>query len=338
MPDRSADRPTLRDVAEHARVSPMTVSRTLSGEAGVSATTRAQVLDAVAALGYRRNEMARNLRLGRPDGLLGLVVTNLANPFYSQLAIGVEAAATARGMRVILANSGDDPARERQVVRDFAARGVDGVVVIAAGSDHGHLDPKALGGTSVVLAAGPPVRIDVDAVTLDDFGGAYEATRRLIAHGHERIGFLGLPTSTWTGSERFRGYSAAIEEAGLPVQERYVTRPRRDVAAAERATHKLLDMSRPPTAVFAANNRNTIGAYRAIRVRDTAIALTGFDNFELADLVSIPLTVVVYDAQALGGHAARLLCDRVDAVSRGETSATRRVVVPVHLVDYPGQR
>src|SRR4051812_21885461 len=288
-PRSGPDRPTLRHVAEYARVSAMTASRVLRGEAGVSGANRARVLTAVGGLGYRRHQVARNPRLRPPGGLLGLVVTNLDNAFYSQLAVGVEAAAMARRKRVVLANSADDPAREQQVVRHFAERGIDGIVVVSAGNDHSHLAPAALGSTPVVLAASPPVRVDIDAVTLDDFGGAYEATLRLAAAGHDRIGFVGLPASTWTGSERFRGFCAGLEEHGIAVQQRYVVRPNRDVADAERATGRLLDAARPPTAIFAANNRNTIGAYRAIRARGATVALTGFDDFEFADLVSIPL-------------------------------------------------
>lgn len=340
MPDRFAaargqrERATLHDVAARAEVSPMTASRAIRGEPGVAAATRERVLAAVVELGYRRNEVARNLRLGRPDGLLGLVVTNLANPFYAQLAVGVEAAATARNMRTLLAVSAGDAAREEESVRDLAARGVDGVVVVSASNTHAAYEPDALGGTPVVLAASPPVRADLDAVILDDFGGAYEATRRLIAAGHERIGFLGLPSSTWTGSERLRGFSAALDEQCVDLPARLIVRPDRDIEAAEHATGRLLDAAHPPTAIFAANNRNTIGAYRAIRARPASIALAGFDDIELADLISIPLTVVAYDAHDLGARAVELLIDRVDALGRSQVLPSRRVVVPVSLVDY----
>ncbi len=329
-----ASRPTLRDVAQHAQVSPMTVSRALREDAGVSAATRARVLDAVASLGYRPNEAARSLRLGRSDGLIGLVVTNLANPFYSQLALGLEAALADKGMRVMLGNTGEDPARERQLVHDFASRRLDGVVVVPASHDHRHLAPEALGGMPVVLAASPPVRIEVDAVLLDDFGGTWEATRQLIDSGHHRIAFLGLPAATWTGSERYRGYCAALEEAGIPIDERYSAYRQRDVATAERSTTRLLELPQPPTAIFAANNRNTIGAYRAIRARGADVTLAGFDDFELADLLGLPLRVVGYDPGELGREAARLLIDRIAAAARGQASRPQRVVIPTRIVEY----
>jgi LacI family transcriptional regulator len=333
---RVSGTPTLRDVARHAQVSPMTASRALRNDAGVSEATRARVLESVATLGYRRNEAARNLRLGRSDGLIGLVVTNLGNPFYSQLALGVEAAVAERGMRVMLGNSGEDPARERQLVHDFASRRLDGVVVVPASHDHAHLGPEQLRGMPVVLAASPPGKLAADSVLLDDFGGTWEATRQLIAAGHRRIGFLGLPASTWTGSERYRGYCAALEEAGIPVEAQYSWHRQRDVEAAEAATLDLLDLADPPTAVFAANNRNTIGAYRAIRRRQADTTLAGFDDFEMADLLGLPLLVVAYDPRELGREAARLLCDRIELADQHEHAPPRRLVIPTRLVEYRG--
>jgi LacI family transcriptional regulator len=323
--------PTLRDVAELAEVSPMTASRALRDDRGVSAATRDRVLAAAASLGYLRNEAARNLRLGRSDGLIGLVVTNLANPFYSQLALGVEAAVAERGMRVMLGNSGEDSARERQLVQDFASRRLDGLVVVPATHDHTHLGPGLLRGMPVVLAASPPVKVDLDAVLLDDFAGTWEAVRSLIAEGHRRIAFLGLPAATWTGSERYRGYCAALEEADLPIDPRLSSHRQRDVETARHATDALLDLDDPPTAVFGANNRNTIGAYRAIRARAASVALAGFDDFEFADLLEMPLTVVSYDPGELGRRAAQLLCERV---ADDSAAAPRRVLVPTRLISY----
>jgi LacI family transcriptional regulator len=326
----------MRDVADYAQVSPMTVSRTLRDDPSVAPEKRTRVLEAVAALGYRRNEAARSLRLGRSTGLLGVVITNLANPFYAQLALGIESYADERGMRVVIANSGEDTDKERQLMRDFAARRLDGVIVVPTGNQHEHLDPKGLSGMPVVLAASPANRINVDAVLVDDFGGTFEATRMLIARGHTKIGFLGLPAATWTGSERFRGYYAALEEAGLPAEERYIRRNQPDVAAAVAAAHAILDQPDPPTALFTANNRNTIGAYRAIRSRGSGTAVAGFDDFDFADLLDLPLIVVSYDARELGRAAADLLCGHID--NPKPAGLARRIVIPTTVIDYRNSR
>jgi LacI family transcriptional regulator len=221
-------------------------------------------------------------------------------------------------------------------VQDFAARRVDGLIAVPCHSDHSHLGADRLGGMPVVLAASPPAKISADSVLLDDFTGTWEATRHLIARGHRRIAFLGLPASTWTGSERLRGYRAALQDAALPVEERYVVRQHPDVAAAQRAADALLAAADPPTAIFCANNRNTIGAYRAIQRRGAPAALAGFDDFELADVLAMPLTVVAYDPREMGIAAGRLLRDRIESAGGQPAQAARRVVIPTRLVEYGG--
>jgi LacI family transcriptional regulator len=329
----------MREIAARLGVSSMTVSRAIRGDSGISDATRERVMEAVAAVGYRPNDMARRLRTGEAHELVGLIVTNLANPFYSQLAVGVEAVATAHGAGLVVASTNGDLVRERELVRDMTARRLAGLVVVPVSNDHRHLSPSRLDGSPVVLAATPPRGIDVDCVLVDDFGGTYEACRTLIARGHERIGFLGLPASLWTGSERYRGYAAGLEDAGLVLDERYVSRHRGDIQLAAAATRKLLALSDPPTALITANNRNTIGALRAARHNPTPVALAGFDDIELADLLQLPLSVVSYDAAEVGREAARLLFGRIEETGPEQADERRagsqRVVIPTRVVDHP---
>ncbi|MGC5022453.1 LacI family DNA-binding transcriptional regulator [Micromonospora sp. DT47] len=326
--------PTMREVAAHAGVSVMTVSRALHGDPRVSAQTRARVLTAAEELRYRRNELARSLRLGRPSGMLGLVVTNLANPFYSQLALGVETLAAARGMKVVLSNTGDDVERERQIVSDLAAWRVEGMIVVPAGEEQSHLDPARLNGIPIVLAARPPADIAVDCVLLDDYGGAKEATARLLASGHRRIGFLS-PPAVWNSAERLRGFRSVMETAGIDLDERFVRCEQRDVTAAERAAQELLALPQAPSAFFCANSRNAIGAYRAARGTNKDIALSCFDNFELADMLGLSLSVVAYDPAAIGRESASLLLSRIDAAGNSTDGLPpRRIVLPTTVVDY----
>ena len=148
----------------------------------------------------------------------------------------------------------------------------------------------------VVFVARPPSGIAADCVLVDDFAGTKEATERLIERGHTRIGFVGLPSTVWTGAERFRGFRAAMTEAGLRSYKRYVRYQESDVSAAEQTVRSLLAMPTPPTALFAANNRNMFGALRAATDTGPPIALAGFDDFELAGILALPLIVVAYDA------------------------------------------
>lgn len=333
---------TMRDVAERLGVSTMTVSRAMRGAGGVSEATRSQVLAQVHALGYRRNANASRLRSGRAHQWIGLVVTNLANPFYSQLAVGVEEVAAEHGARIVVSSTGEDLEREREAVRDLTARQIAGLIVAPAGDNQAHLTSDNLERTPVVLAASPPVGIDADCVLVDDFGGTREACRRLLARGHRRISFLGLPAVGWTGSERFRGYVAALKEAGLDVDERYVSHHRGDIRLAELATRALLALPQPPTALITANNRNTVGALRAVRGTLCDVAIAGFDDIELGDMLQLPLTVIAYDPADVGRACARLLFDRLLTSSQPQTQSLgrppQRITIATTVIDYPQRR
>jgi LacI family transcriptional regulator len=326
----------MRDVAARLGVSTMTVSRAIRGDAGIAEPTRQRVLAEVEALGYRPNDLARQLRSRLAHKLIGLIVTNLANPFYSQVAVGAEQVASTEEVGVLVASSNGDLDRERGLVLGMAARRLAGLIVVPSSNEHEHFGPQALDGTPVVLAATPPQGIDVDCVLVDDFGGTYDACRKLISDGHTRIGFLGLPASTWTGSERYRGYAAAMGDAQLDIDERYVSRHRGDIKLAEAATRQLLELSDPPTAIITANNRNTIGALRTLTRSDTTVALAGFDDIDIADLLQLPLSVVAYDAAAVGREAARLLLDQIKpGPPTASPRRAQRVLIPTHIVDYP---
>ncbi|MER5442126.1 LacI family DNA-binding transcriptional regulator [Streptomyces sp. NPDC002790] len=325
----------MRDVAARVGVSAMTVSRVLKGNEGVGESTRRRVLEAVTDLGYRRNETARNLRLGRHSGLIGLVVTNLANPFYAQLALGAEEVVQAYGLRLVLGNTAEQLAQEKHLVQDLVSRQVNGLIVVPAGSDQRHLAPGVLDGTPLVLASRPSAGIEADTVLVDDFGGARAATARLVEDGHEKVGFLGNPPTLFTGAERFRGWWSALEEAGLQPREEWVRRGPYDVVTAEAAARDLLDRAGAPSALFCANNRLTLGACRAVRGLGTAAAIAGFDDVESADLLSVPLTLASYDPAEIGRRAAQLLMDRLEAGSGTQpTGPPRRTVIPTLLATY----
>lgn len=331
---RTGPRPTMRDVAALAGVSTMTVSRVLRGEPKVAAEARERVFGAVRSLGYRRNENARGLRLGHKSGLVGLVVTNLANPFYSQLALGLEEAATALGMNVVLGNTGEDPTRETELVDALAARQPSGLVIVPAGHEHVHLSRQSLPDIPVVFATRPPIGVEADCVLVDDFTGAREATSLLIHHGHQRIAFLGNPATEYTGVQRFHGYCVALEAAGIPFDLNLVRRGPLDVHAAEAAASELLDVQEPPTAIFCTNNRNAVGTIRTIKRLDASTSLAAFDDFELADVVGVPLVVVSYDSAEVGRRSFGLLADHLRADEDQSPPAARRLVVPTTLATY----
>ncbi|MFD8425424.1 LacI family DNA-binding transcriptional regulator [Streptomyces sp. NPDC059466] len=331
--------PTMQDVGKIARVSAMTVSRALRNDPRVSEATRERVFAAVDRLGYRLNETARSLRLGG-SGMIGLVVTNLANPFYSRLALGVQEVLGEHGFRMMLSNTGDEGDREPGLVDGLIDHRVEGLIVVPAGSQQQHL-AEAMRRVPVVLAARPPAGLDTDCVLVEDFHGAREATACLLAEGHTRIAFLGNPPALYTGAERLRGFWAAHEEAAVEPDNALIRQGLVDAATAEQATLDLLHLPDGPTALFCTNNRISQGAIRALYKAGTTLPLTGFDDFDLSDILGLPLTLVSYDADEIGRQAAQLLIDRLSGQHTETSPTSRRITVPTRMIRYgphPGTR
>jgi LacI family transcriptional regulator len=324
----SEPRPTMTDVARAARVSLKTVSRVVNREPGVAQGTAERVEEAIADLGFRRNDLARALRQGQVSRTLGLVIEDVANPFYSAIARGVEEVTRARGLLVIAGSSDEDPERERTLVRLLCERRVDGLVVVPAGNDHAYLLPELRLGTPIVFLDRPPGNVDADAILLDNVGGARAAVLHLLERGHRRIAMIADAPRIFTAVERLRGYREALAEHGLPVDGSLVRLGPHDVSGAEAAARDLLGGPDPPTAIFAGNNRMTLGVLRALAGDGRATALVGFDDVELGELLRVPVTVVAYDAAELGRQGAELVCRRLE----GEAGPPERRVLPTELV------
>jgi LacI family transcriptional regulator len=314
----------MRDVANSAEVSLKTVSRVVNREPGVRPELAARVEAAIDQLGFRRNEIAYSLRNGRA-GAVGLVIEDLSNPFYSAIAGAVEQEAHDRGHALLIGSCEEDPVREHALVLRLLRRWVDALLIVPAGADHRYLLGEQAGGTPMVFIDRPPGGIDADTVLLDNLGGAREAVAHLIAHGHRRIGFVGESRQLYTAARRLDGYGAALAAAGIAYTEDLVAMSAGDPEGATRAL-LALPPDRRPTALFCANNRTTVGALRAIR--GERVALVGFDDFELAELLPVPVTVVRFDAAALGTCAARLAYARID----GNGALPSREIVPCELV------
>ncbi|MEU2073461.1 MULTISPECIES: LacI family DNA-binding transcriptional regulator [unclassified Streptomyces] len=322
---RYGNRPTMKDVAARAGVGLKTVSRVVNGEPGVTPDTERRVQEAIEALGFRRNDSARVLRKGR-TATVGLVLEDLADPFYGPLSRAVEEVARAHGALLINGSSAEDPAREQELALALCARRVDGLIVIPAGDDHRYLEPEIRAGVATVFVDRPAGLIDADAVLSDSFGGARDGVAHLIAHGHRRIGFIGDRPGIHTASERLRGYRTAMEDAGLPVDDSWVSPGSTEPERVRKAVREMLDAPEPVTALFAGNNRVMVTVVRALAGHPRPVALVGFDDMELADLLGV--TVIAQDAAALGRTAAERLFARLDGVD----DAPERVVLGTTLL------
>jgi len=321
----------MHDVAALAGVGLKTVSRVVNAEPGVSPALEAKVRRAIEQLNYRRDANASMLRrLGGKTQTIGLVLEDVANPFSSALHRAIEDSARARNVLVFAGSCEEDAGRERELIGSFRERRVDGIIVVPASPDHTYLYAERRAGTALVFADRPARHLDADSVASDNLRGSVEAVEHLIAHGHRRIGFLGDLLSIWTAAERLRGYTQALERAGILPGSELIRTDLRDSEVAARAVDELLALPDPPTAFLTSQNLLTIGGIRALRSAglERRIALIGFDDVALGDIVEPAISVVAQDPQAMGRAAAELLFRRMD----GDTSPSEHLVVPVRLL------
>ena len=312
----------------------MTVSRVVNGEPTVLPETVARVERAIRRLGYQRTEAARRLRSrGQATQTIGLLVDDLANPFFATLAAEIEDAARQRNYVVLIGSSNDNLRREREVIAAFCARQADGLIVVPVQGNHRFLADHLARGIKAVCVDRPAPGLPVDRVVVDNRAGARKAVRHLLDQGHRRIGYLGDREDIWTIQERYAGFRDAFSEIGAEPDQRLVRHGQRSRVEAARHAAELLRLSDPPTALFTTNDLITMGAIDALHGRDggygpDSVALVGFDEFALADKVSPPVTVVAQDPVLLGATAAQMLFARI----AGDTSPPREVVLTTRLV------
>jgi DNA-binding LacI/PurR family transcriptional regulator len=317
---------SIKEVARQAGVSIGTVSNVLNRPDTVAPATRQRVLDAISALGYVRNDSARQLRAGR-SRTIALVVLDLANPFFTDVARGAESAAERSGAMVIVCNSGEDVARERRHLDQLEEQRVLGVLItpVDDGPDS-RVEQLIDRGMPVVLVdrgSGHPSRC---SVAVDDVLGGRLAGTHLLEHGHRRIGYIGGPLGIRQVADRHAGLAGALADrsadrsADRPADRaelRVVEMPSLSVAAGRQAASTLAsaDPADRVTAVFCANDLLALGALqeltrRGLRVPDD-IAIVGYDDIDFAAAAAVPLSSVRQPREQLGRTAAQLLLEEL---------------------------
>lgn len=320
--------PTMKDVAQKARVSLKTVSRYVNGETNIDPVLAARIGEAISELGYRRNLAAASIRPGWRSRMVGLVISDLANPFYAVLARAIEEELAAQGYLLIVASSEEDGARHDRLVDRLMEQRADGLIIVPPkkpGRDWSKV-PRPL--PPIVFMDRPGEIPDADVVLADNAGGADQATRALFSGGARRIGFVGDSLDIYTIRERHRGYCDALRSLGLdpePQPRTFAARTRSDslMAVSEMLSHD------PPDAIFAANNRAVIGAIQAFNRHGGGwLPIIGFDDFESADLIGGGVSVVGQDTDSMGRTAARCLLARVE----GDQAASKTITLATRLV------
>jgi LacI family transcriptional regulator len=321
---------TIRDVAQKAGVSPATVSRVLNTSDTVSPDLKERVLAAVRVLDYHPNSQARSLRT-RATTVLGLIISDITNPFFTAMVRGVEDAASGAGYSVVLANADEDLRKEQRYLEVAAAEQMAGVLLSPASATDTHIDVLTERGIPVVTVDRRLKTADVDRVMVNNHRAAKEATLHLAEQGCRRIGFIAGRLSATTGASRLAGYRAGLKEAGLPFARELVVNGQFRLDGGREATERLLALPVRPDGLFVSNNLMTIGAVDAL---DTAgvrfprdLALVGFDDMMPALSLRSKITAVSQPTYEIGRQATELLLRRVN----GESFPQCHITLPAEL-------
>jgi LacI family transcriptional regulator len=320
---------TMRDVARLARVSVTTVSTIVNGREGVSPELTRRVQDAMATLDYHPNEVARGLKVNRTF-TIGMVVPDVSNLFFNDILRGVETEARRNGFSVVLCDSHEDPVQEQDLLTMLVRRRVDGILLASAQT---RLTGSRLAGRRppIVCFDREPGGFEGPAVVVDNVLASYEGTRHLIELGHQLIAIIAGPETTLTGSGRLEGFRKALQEAHLPLREEYIRPGGFSTDGGHRAALEILQLPNPPTAVFACNNRMTMGLMRGLKdlglkcPRD--VSVLGFDDFDWSELFSPRLTTIVQPSYEVGKRATEILLQVIQAPDEHRDSGEEHRVV-----------
>ncbi len=322
----------MRDVAEQARVSVTTVSHIINQTRPVSPEVQERVRQAMRELGYQPNALARSLRR-RETHTIGLILPDSADPFFAEVARGIEDTCFERGYSIILCNSDGELAKELLYTNLLAEKQVDGLLFFGAGhlsSEHiRNLQSRQM---RVVVVDRPLPGVTVDTVLIDNAYGGRLATHHLLELGHRRIGCLTGPSDLSPSAERVTGYRQALLEAGLPVEESLILKGDFQFESGCRTTAQFLALAEPPTAIFACNDLMAIGVINAAqelgRPVPAGLSVVGFDDIRLASFSTPPLTTIAQPKYQIGVIATEMLIERID---QGDLPPRQRLL-PTQLV------
>ncbi len=324
--------PTVTEIARAAGVSAMTVSRVLNGRPDVAPATRERVQRIAAERGYARNRAAAALRNGRA-GLIDLVVLALDNAYHLEIIRGVEERLEPTGFRMALSATHGQSRGERQWLAKVIDGSTDCAILVLADTHARHLDQLRRRGIPFVVVD-PRGELDsaTPSVGATNYAGGRLATQHLLSLGHRRIAMIGGPPAAGCSRERFSGYRAALEAAGVAADPTLYHEGDFQYDSGYQAACALLDRPEPPTAIFAANDSMAIGALNALRARGVAVpgqvSLVGFDDIELTRHVTPALTTVRQPLAEMGTFAATMLLRLIE----GETLTSNRVELATTLV------
>lgn len=323
----------MKDVAELAGVSASTVSHVLNGTRRVSEDTRERVKLAIEELDYEPNLLAKSLKMRRTF-TIGLLISDIQNPFFTSVIRGVEDVALSRGYHLFLCNTDEDPKREDEYVRELSKKRVDGLIVASSASRHNHALQLRLENVPFVFMDREIEGIEADTVRVDNRLGMKLIAEHLTELGHRRIGMISGPLEKSSGYERYQGFRDALAELGFALDPFLVRFGDFRVSGGREGAEELLRLPEPPTALVVANNQMTLGALLTVRKMGMKIpeglSVVSFDDMDWAPLADPPLTALAQPTYEMGAQAARILLDKIE--EKSEEAPSKLFIEPELVV------
>lgn len=323
----------MHDVARLANVSIATVSAVVNGKSGVSAKRTAQVRQAMGTLDYHPDLVARSLKVGRTN-VIGMVVPDVTNQFYTEAMRGVEDEARANGYSLMLCNSNENPEHEKQLLGMLFSQRVDGVL-LASSDSTAAFDRLTRRRFPIVFIDRIPAGCIERGVTTDNINAAYEATRHLISLGHTRIAIIAGKLPISTGFDRVEGYRKAIREAHLPIPEKYFQLGDFSLESGHQCGLQLMQLPDPPTAIFSSNNKMTLGLMSSLAELAVPcpekVSVVSFDDFEWAANFSPRLTTIAQPTYEIGRQAMQMLLRIIRSAKEDTESKESILIFPAEL-------
>ncbi|WP_077619104.1 catabolite control protein A [Bacillus sinesaloumensis] len=324
---------TIYDVAREANVSMATVSRVVNGNPNVKPTTRKKVLEAIDRLGYRPNAVARGLA-SKKTTTVGVIIPDISNIFYSELARGIEDIATMYKYNIILSNSDQNKDKEFHLLNTMLGKQVDGIVFMSGNITKEHVEEFDKSPAPIVLAGSVESTNTVPSVTIDVEQAAYDAVTELAERGHKKIAYISGPLNEpVNGEKKLAGFKRAIEDAGLSYNEEYVIEGDYTYDSGIEGFEKIHELADKPTAIFVGTDEMALGVIHSAQDLGYSIPndleVIGFDNTRLALMVRPQLTSVVQPMYDIGAVAMRLLTKLMN-----KENVDEQIVVLPHRIEF----
>jgi LacI family transcriptional regulator len=316
---------TLKEVAQLANVSTATVSNVINNTKFVSEEVKKQVFDAMGALNYRPNEIAKSLRL-QQSKLIGILISDIANGFISTVVKGIENTLSEKGYNVLLCSTDSNIEKEKKYLNLLMGKRIDGLIISSSAGTGEHYNDLLNANVPLVFLNRCPDHFPSNMVMTNNIQGAYMATEHLIKHSYRKIAVVTGPLHFSTGRDRFIGYQRALEDYGIPFKQEYVFEGNFDVESGHNLTEKILESNLEADAIFISNNSMSLGAYKYIKEKGLKIpediAIYGYDDPEWADVVDPPLSSIKQPAYELGVYAAQNIINTIS----GTSSESREII------------